>query len=214
MRKVAVREIGERRDPIRTREQIIQAAIVEFSVNGLAGARIDAIAARAGVNKRMIYHYYGNKADLFLAVMERTYDDIRTKESQLRLSDIDPVSGMRRLIEFSFGYYTENPHFIRLLDTENLYRARHIKRSLRVREMHSPLVEMIGDILERGRNRSVFRSDVDPIELYTSIAALGYFYFSNVHTLSVIFGVDFSSPEACERRRDHIIDVILGYLRP
>ena len=151
MRKVAVREIGERRDPIRTREQIIQAAIVEFSVNGLAGARIDAIAARAGVNKRMIYHYYGNKADLFLAVMERTYDDIRTKESQLRLSDIEPVSGMRRLIEFSFGYYTENPHFIRLLDTENLYRARHIKRSLRVREMHSPLVEMIGDILERGR---------------------------------------------------------------
>lgn len=214
MRKVAVREIGERRDPSRTREQIIQAAIVEFSVNGFAGARIDKIAARAGVNKRMIYHYYGNKADLFLAVMERTDDDIRTKESQLRLRDIDPMSGIRRLIEFSFRYYSENPHLIRLLNTENLYWARHVKRSLRVREMRSPLVEMIGDVLERGRNRSVFRSDVDPIELYMSIAALGYFYFSNVHTLSANFGVDFSSPEACERRRDHIIDVILGYLRP
>ena len=212
--KPASRGSGERRDPARTREQILQAAIVEFSVNGFAGARIDKIAARAGVNKRMIYHYYGNKDDLFQAVMERTYDDIRTKESQLSLSDMDPQGAMRRLVEFSFGYFTENPHFTRLLNIENLYRARHIKGSQRVRKMHSPLVEMIEDILARGRAKGVFRDDVDPIQLYTSVAALGYFYFSNVHTLSAIFDVDFAAPPARERRLAHIVDVIMSYLRP
>lgn len=212
--KPASRGSGERRDPARTREQILQAAIVEFSVNGFAGARIDKIAARAGANKRMIYHYYGNKDDLFQAVMERTYDDIRTKESQLSLSDMDPQGAMRRLVEFSFGYFTENPHFTRLLNIENLYRARHIKGSQRVRKMHSPLVEMIEDILARGRAKGVFRDDVDPIQLYTSVAALGYFYFSNVHTLSAIFDVDFAAPPARERRLAHIVDVIMSYLRP
>ena len=212
--KPASRGSGERRDPARTREQILQAAIVEFSVNGFAGARIDKIAARAGANKRMIYHYYGNKDDLFQAVMERTYDDIRTKESQLSLSDMDPQGAMRRLVEFSFGYFTENPHFTRLLNIENLYRARHIKGSQRVRKMHSPLVEMIEDILARGRAKGVFRDDADPIQLYTSVAALGYFYFSNVHTLSAIFDVDFAAPPARERRLAHIVDVIMSYLRP
>ena len=212
--KPASRGSGERRDPARTREQILQAAIVEFSVNGFAGARIDKIAARAGANKRMIYHYYGNKDDLFQAVMERTYDDIRTKESQLSLSDMDPQGAMRRLVEFSFGYFTENPHFTRLLNIENLYRARHIKGSQRVRKMHSPLVEMIEDILARGRAKGVFRDDADPIQLYTSVAALGYFNFSNVHTLSAIFDVDFAAPPARERRLAHIVDVIMSYLRP
>src|SRR5690554_6779832 len=95
-----------RRAPERTREQILQAAIREFADKGLGGARVDAIAARAGANKRMLYHYFGSKSDLFLAVLERIYDDIRRAETELRLQELAPVDAMRRLVEFSFGYFS------------------------------------------------------------------------------------------------------------
>jgi AcrR family transcriptional regulator len=203
-----------RRAPERTREQILQAAIREFADKGLGGARVDAIAARAGANKRMLYHYFGSKADLFLAVLERVYDDIRGAETDLHLEALDPVAAMRKLVEFSFGYFIANPHFIPLLNSENLHSARHLKRSKRIREMHSPLVAMISRMLERGRESGAFRRDVDPVQLYVSIAALGYFYFSNIHTLSTIFGRDLSAPRRIAERKRHAADMVLGYLRP
>jgi AcrR family transcriptional regulator len=204
----------ERRDPARTRAQILEAALMEFAHKGLAGARVDLIAARAGINKRMIYHYFGNKESLFLAVLERTYDDIRRREAELHLEDMEPVAGMRRLIAFSFNYYIENPHFIRLLNTENLHGGAHLKRSKQVRERHSLMVRMIEDLLERGRRAGVFRAGIDPMQLYISIAGIGCFYFSNIHTLSTVFGTNLETRCARTNRLAHVIEVILGYLRP
>jgi len=199
--------------PERTREEILQAAIAEFSDKGLGGARVDVIARRAGANKRMIYHYFRSKEALFLAVLERTYDDIRRDEAALKLEKLDPVFGMRRLVEFSFGYFTDHPHFIRLLNSENLHGARHLKKSQRIREMNSPLIEMIRRILLRGEKEGAFRAHIDPVQLYISIAALGYFYFANIHTLSTVFGRDLSSPRLVQERRRHAVDMVLGYIR-
>lgn len=201
------------RNPERTREQILRAATEEFTEHGFGGARVDAIAARARINKRMLYHYYGNKEDLFLAVMENAYAEIRTHEYELELDRLDPPSAIRELVRYTFNYFVEKPSFIRLLNTENLYEARHIKRSQRIPEMHSPLVGQIERVLERGVAAGVFRRDVDPVQLYISIASLGYFYLSNVHTLETIFDQDLHSPQALARRRAHIEEVVLGYLR-
>ena len=206
--------LRKQRMPERTREEILQAAIAEFSDKGLAGARVDVIARRAAANKRMIYHYFSSKEALFLAVLERTYEDIRRDEAALKLEKLDPVSGMRRLVEFSFGYFTDHPHFIRLLNSENLHGARHLKKSQRIREMNSPLIEMIRRILLRGQKEGAFRPRIDPVQLYISIAALGYFYFANIHTLSTVFGRDLSSPQLVQERRRHAVDMVLGYLRP
>jgi AcrR family transcriptional regulator len=204
----------ERRDPARTRAQILEAALTEFAHKGLAGARVDQIAARAGINKRMIYHYFGNKEDLFLAILERTYDDLRRREAELHLEGMEPAAGMRRLIAFSFNYYIENPHFIRLLNTENLHGAAHLKRSKLMREKHLLMVRMIEDLLERGRRAGVFRAGIDPMQLYISIAGIGCFYFSNIHTLSTAFGTDLDTRGARTTRLAHVTEVILGYLRP
>lgn len=203
-----------RRNPARTRERILQAALAEFAAKGMGGTRVDEIAARAGANKRMIYHYFGSKADLFLAVLEHTYAMIREGERALSLADLDPPSAMRRLIEFTFDHFVAHPEFITLLNSENLHRARHLARSTRVREMHSPLVATIATIISRGAARGDFRDDVDPMQLYISIAGLGYFYLSNIHTLATIFGQDLGAPEARASRRRHMVEVILGYLRP
>jgi AcrR family transcriptional regulator len=202
-----------RRDPERTREAILAAATAEFAAKGIGGARVDAIAARAGANKRMIYHYCGNKQRLYLSVLERMYDEIRDAEAALRLEQLEPQAAMRRLVEFSFDYYTDHPHFIRLLDNENLHKARNLKRSPGIRQRNSPLVAMIEDLLRRGASTGEFRSGVNPVQLYISIAGLGYFYFANIYTLSAIFGLDLEADAARAARRQHVVEVVLDYLK-
>ncbi len=203
-----------RRRPDATRRRILMAATSEFAAKGLAGARVDKIAHRARVSKRMLYHYFGYKEALWLAVLEQAYLHIRNEERELDVSRLSPVVGMRRLIEFTVAYVRSHPEFISLLLDENLHRARYLRRSRKVRELHTSLLDVIADLLERGRGTGVFRSGVDPAELYITIAALGFFYFSNVHTLSAIFGRDFDSAPARRRHLEHAINVVLGFLRP
>ena len=201
-----------RRDPERTRARILEAARAEFARRGLGGARVDQITARAGSNKRMIYYYFGNKEALFLAALESAYEHIRKAEQSLKLTDLDPAEGMRRLVQFTWEYYLAHPEFITLLNSENLHRARHLKKSKEIRALHSPLVMMLDALLRRGRRAGVFRRGVDPVQLYISIAALGYFYLSNNHTLSTIFGRDLMRPQALKQRLAHMTELVLGYL--
>jgi AcrR family transcriptional regulator len=203
-----------RRQPNATRGRILAAATAEFAAKGLAGARVDAIAHRARVSKRMLYHYFGDKEALWLAVLEQAYLQIRGEERALDVSRLKPITGMRRLIEFTVGYVHSHPEFIALLIGENLHRARYLRRSRKVRELHTSLLDVIGDLLRRGARSGVFRRGVDPAELYITIAALGFFYFSNIHTLSTIFGRGLDSARARKRHLAHAINVVLGFLRP
>jgi TetR/AcrR family transcriptional regulator len=203
-----------RRRPDATRRRILAAATAEFAGKGLAGARIEEIANRARVSKRMLYHYFGNKDALWLAVLEQAYLQIRSWERELDVSRLSPAVGMRRLIEFNMDYVHTHPEFISLLLGENLHRGKYLRRSRKVREMHTSLLGLIGDLLKRGSRTGVFRRGVDPAELYISIAALSFFYFSNIHTLSTIFDRDLNSPSARRRHLDHSTKVVLGFLRP
>lgn len=203
---------GGGRNPARTRQAILEAATAEFAEFGINGARIDAIAERAGLNKRLLYYYYGNKEDLFQAVLERAYQDIRSAENELHLDEIDPVEAIRRLVSFTWHYYHAHPEFLSLLNSENLRRAEHLKNSPTILETNSPLPATLDRVLERGRALRIFRSGVDPVQLYISIAALSYFYLSNQHTLSAIFGRDLRQPKAEAERLSHMTELILGYL--
>lgn len=203
-----------KRDPARSRERILQAALGEFADKGLQGARVDEIARRAGANKRMLYHYFGNKEDLFLEVLERAYEEIRTAERALRLEHLPPDEAMERLVRFTFNYFTRAPHFITLLNSENLHRARHLKQSKRIREMHSTMVDMIAGVLRRGAADGRFRGGVDPVQLFITITGIAYFYFSNIHTLSAIFGRELEAQAEKDVREAHVVDVVRGYLRP
>ena len=180
------------RDPVRTRAAILAAATHEFTAKGLNGARVDTIATRSRVNKRMIYHYFGDK-EAYLAVLEATYTDIRSAEIALNLEEHDPLDGMRELVEFTWNYFVEHPEFLSLLGTENLHRARYLKQSQKIRDMHTPLVGMISRLLARGEKQGVIRPGIDPVQLYITIAALGFFYLANRHTS----GDDLRSQHGC-----------------
>ena len=213
MARVSTPAADERlRDADRSQATILAAARDEFAEHGLGGARMDRIAERAGLNKRLIYYYFDDKEQLFRAVLEQAYLHIREEERKLHLLDLKPADAVRRLVEFTWDYYLAHPEFLTLLNSANLHRARHLEESKRAREMNSPLIEMLAEILERGRKDGSFRGGVDPVQLYVSIAGLAYFYLSNSHTLSAIFGRDLLAPKARSERLSHMSDVILGYL--
>jgi TetR/AcrR family transcriptional regulator len=204
----------QRRDPAATRRKLLVAARREFAARGLAGARVDEIAARAGVNKQLVYHYFGDKDALYLAVLEWVYAEIRAQERELNLEGLSPERAIRKLIESSFDHLAAHPDFIVLLNDENRGGAPHVRGSRKLEAMHSPLVSMVSKILRQGVKAGVFRRGINPIHLYISIAGLSYFYFSNTPTLSAIFGKDLGSPAARRARRKHVADLVMQALRP
>jgi len=204
----------QRRDPAATRKKLLTAARREFADSGLAGARVDEIAARAGVNKQLVYHYFGDKDALYLAVLEWVYEEIRAQERKLNLAGLPPQQAIKRLIEASFDHLAAHPDFIVLLNDENRGGARHVRGSRKLEAMHSPLVSMVSAILSEGVQAGVFRKGINAVHLYISIAGLSYFYFSNTPTLSAIFGKDLSTPAARRARRKHVVDMVMHSLRP
>ncbi|MBN8972722.1 MAG: TetR family transcriptional regulator [Rhizobiales bacterium] len=210
--KKAKRAAKWQRDPEGMRIRILEAAKKEFAAHGLAGARIDRIAAEADANKRMLYYHVGNKEDLYLAVLEAAYEKIRAEERGLDLEHLDPSAAIARLIDFTWNYFIRNPEFLALLNTENVAKARNLKRSTKVKSMHSPFVEMIRTIVDRGVKTGEFRVAMDPVQLYISIAGLCFFYLSNSATLSFIFGRDLLKKDAKEERLQHVIMLVLAAL--
>src|ERR1700749_700316 len=208
----AKRILKWQRDPEGMRLRILEAAKQEFAAHGLAGARVDRIAAKAGANKGMLYYHVGKKDDLYLAVLEGAYEQIRGEERGRDLEHLDPPEAIERLISFTWNYFIRNPEFLALLNTENLAKARHLKRSTKVKSMHSPFVEMIRTVVIRGVESGDFQVSVDPVQLYISIAALSFFYFSNVGTLSVIFGRDLLAKDAKDERLAHMVGLVLAAL--
>ncbi|MDR5832352.1 TetR/AcrR family transcriptional regulator [Caballeronia sp. LP006] len=199
------------RNADRTRSLILEAATQEFAELGLAGARVEKIAEKAGTNKRMLYYYFNSKDELFIAVMERAYFSIREAEKELHMHDQTPIEAIRSLVSFTWNYFLEHPEFMGLLNTENAHGGVHVKNSEST-ALNMPLIDMIGEVLHRGQQESIFRAGVDPVQLYISIASLTYFYLSNKHTLSTIFSRDLMSSKAKVERLHHMLDVILGYL--
>ncbi len=197
-----------------TRQRLLDAALLEFSAKGLAGARVDEIALRAGDNKRMLYAHFGSKEELWLTVLEAAYAAKRAEERALRVDALPPAEAMQRLVQFNLRYTAAHPEFVALLNQENVHRAAHLKRSRQVPAMYSPILESLRDVLARGEAAGVFRRGVDAMQLYITILAVGHFYVSNMHTLSTIFGAGLDSEAALTAREAHASDVVLGYLRP
>ena len=204
--------IKQKRDPAGTRARILAAAIQEFSSYGLGGARVDRITRRARANKRMLYYYFGRKEQLFVAVLEATYERYGAAQQLLELDHYPPMEAMRRLMAFLWTYFLEHPEFIRLLNSENLHQGRHIKKSTRIAELANPILGILDGVLRRGQEEGVFRRDAELNQLYVTATGVGYFYLANRYTLSALLAMDMLSEEARRARLAHITDVVLSYL--
>lgn len=200
-------------DPERTRADIIEVATREFAEKGLAGARIDDIAAAMRTSKRMIYYYFGSKEQLYVAVLEEAYRRIRSIESDLHLQDLAPEAALRTLVAFTVDYQRANPDFIRLVMTENIHRGVFLEGSRTIQELNIPAITAVKEIYERGVKEGVFRKGIDPVDLHMSISALSVFNVANRHTFALIFKRDLDAPAAVAARRESIVEMVLRFVR-
>jgi TetR/AcrR family transcriptional regulator len=196
-----------------TRGRILACARAEFAEKGFAGARTESIVRAAGVNPNLLYHYFGSKEQLFVSVMEDVYSDVRSHHGDLELENLAPEEAIRRFTEATFDLFVASDDVIRLFSTENIHHAKHIRGSERISHLYDPLLSLLDRQLTRGREQGVFCAAVDAQELFITITSLSYFYLSNRHTLSVILRTDLNARARRERRRRHIVDVVLTYLR-
>ncbi len=206
-------EAPRTRDAEATQKRILAAAKREFSRLGLGGARVDDIAEKANANKRMIYHYFGSKEDLFKKVLEDAYQDIRAAESKLDLKGLPAEAALEKLVRFTWKYYLDHPEFLTLVNSENLHKARHLKSSQNIEAINRPLHNMVQDILDRGVREGVFRAGLDEMQLNVTIAAVSYYYFTNRFTGAVVYKRDFMTEEALRARIDFNVDTILRLVR-
>jgi AcrR family transcriptional regulator len=200
------------RDAARTQAEILDVATEEFARMGFAGARVDEIAARMRTTKRMIYYYFGSKDQLFTAVLERAYTVIRDEERKLDVEDLDPVSAIRRLAELTFDHHEAHPDFIRLVSIENIHEAVHVAASPRLASLSSPAIDVIGRILEAGREQGVFTAEVDAVDLHAMISSFCFFRVANRYTFRTLFGRDLTEAPRREHYRTMLGNMVIAYL--
>jgi AcrR family transcriptional regulator len=200
------------RDSARTRAEILDVATSEFAAHGYAGSRVDEIAALTRTTKRMIYYHFGGKKQLYIAVLERAYTRIRAAEREVKVDDLDPVEALRRVAEVTFDHHGAHPEFIRLVSIENIHNAEHVKELVEMVDLAGPVVSLLEGILRRGRERAVFRSDVDAIDVHMMISAFCVFRVANRHTFGTIFGRDLVDPSRTDHYRTMCGDMIVRYL--
>jgi len=200
-------------DPEETKRNILEVATQEFSAMGLSGARVDAIAERTNTTKRMLYYYFESKEGLYRAVLEKVYGDIRALEQDLHVSELDPVEGMRKLVEFTFDYHDRHRDFVRLITIENIHGAKYVEQLKTFKTSNASAIHTIEDLLARGVAAGQFRSDVDAIDLHLMISSMCFHRIGNRHTFGTAFGRDPSHPRLRARHRALIVDAILRFLR-
>jgi len=196
----------------RTRQRILDVAIQEFSAKGYDGARVDDIMRLAKVSKNLIYHYFGSKEKLFIAVLESAYQGMHTYQLSWPLDVSSPIDGIRKLVRSTFKYWRDNPEFIGLLNSENFHKGKHLRKSKLTKAGYSGLLGNIASLLKEVEEAGDVGSGVDPVEFYISISALAYHYLSNRYTLSYLLDRKFSTEDEMNVRIRHIEDLTLGYL--
>jgi AcrR family transcriptional regulator len=199
-------------DPEGTQRNIIEVATKEFAEYGLAGARIDEIAAKTKSSKRMIYYYFRDKEGLYLRVLEAAYSKVRAVEATLDLDDLAPLDALRRLVEFTFDHHNANPDFIRLVMIENIHHGAYLARSRVIQELNVTAIGTIARLCERGVRGGVFRKGLDPIDLHWQISALCFFNVSNRATFSKIFARDLGAKKSQARLREESVQMIQRFV--
>jgi AcrR family transcriptional regulator len=201
------------KSPAANRARMLAAAIDEFAARGFKGASMDAIAARTHTTRALINYYFGSKEKLYLAVLEQVYAEIREAEGRLDLDHLQPAEAVRRIVEFTYGYYVAHEGFVRLVVAENQARGRHLRKSRAMRTLNRPIIERLSEVIARGQAQGLFRPGIDPVEVHKAIAALGIFNVANQYTFGAIFQRDMGARGDVARRCEIVAEMILGYLK-
>ncbi len=200
-------------DPEGLKKRITDAALKLFAEFGLQGARMEQIAEQAETTKRMVVYHFTSKENLYIEVLEGVYRQIRQHETGLNLSSLPPEEAMVRLVEESFDYHASHADFIRLVCSENLLRGRYISQSTEIKAVNKSALDVLEDILQRGRAAGLFRDDRQTLDVHRLISSICVHHVANRYTFRTLFGHDNSDAELSARTRQLTVDATLSYLR-
>lgn len=200
------------RDAERTRAELLDVATAAFAESGFSGTRVDDIAERTRTTKRMIYYYFGGKEQLYLAVLEKAYRGIREAEQQQHVGDLAPTDAVRRIAELTYDHHLAHSDFIRLVSIENIHRGEFIRRLESLRSLNQPALNLLDEVLARGRESGAFRTDVDALDVHLVISSYCFFQVANQYTFGYLFDRDLLAPERRDHLRAIIGDVVVAWL--
>lgn len=199
-------------DPQGLKRRILESAVQAFAESGMQGARLEQIAELADTTKRMVVYHFGNKESLYIAVLEDVYQHIREHEVALNLAVLSPEEAMAKLVEASFDYHATHPDYMRVICSENLLRGRYIRQSARIRSVNQSALELLDDILQRGRDAGCFRDDVATVDVHRLISSICFHHVSNRYTFNTLFGDNAQDRELVAQNRHLAVTATLRYI--
>lgn len=205
--------MGEKRirDSRKTREDILKTAELEFAEKGIYGTRVDEIAAKANINKRMIYEYFGNKEELYKTVLITVYSRLSHKEMDVLSEDMECTDAIKKVISLYFDFLRDNPTYVSLILWENLNKGRFIE-SIDFTQIKDPTFELLRRVINNGKSGGVFKPNIDPDQVILSLLTYTFSYFSNRYTLSKLVGRKLDDEENIKKRVENVTEMFLGYL--
>jgi TetR/AcrR family transcriptional regulator len=205
--------LGSRGRPEESRAAILQAAVREFSREGVAGARTDAIARAAGVNKALLYYYFKDKETLYSAVLDQVFEGLTQSIQKALSSDLPPREKLLAYVGAHFDYIASHPLYPRITQGEMMRAARgkapHLQRI--AKQYFVPLFRKVAAVIEEGQATGDFRP-VDPLHFVPSMIAIIVFHFTNAPVLRMVGKVDPYAPELIAARRASVLDFISAAL--
>jgi TetR/AcrR family transcriptional regulator len=198
----------KRRDSQKSAKRLLLAAAEVFAERGPDATTVDEVCQKAGLNKRMIYHYFGSKAGLYREVLKYVYEKFLSLEVELAAMLLRPEELLNAVVSKYIDFLHEHPDFVRILGYENLNEGR-VARELNLAGGKSKILEALRLLVEQGQARGRFRRDVDLDELLISIFGLCFFPFSNRHTMSEILGHSIITKPRLKQRKAHVVQLLL-----
>jgi len=204
--------LGSRGKPEESRAAILKAAVKEFAREGVAGARTDAIARSAGVNKALLYYYFKDKESLYQAVLDDVFSGARGAVHTALSQPLPPRQRLSAYISAHFDYIASHGPYHRLVQAEFLRASRDPSRLQHVAKQYfQPIFCELAALLKAGEESGDFRA-VDPVQFIPSMIAAIVFYFTMGPVIKVMTGADPMSPELLAERRAAVIDFISAAL--
>ncbi len=205
--------MGSRGQPEESRAAILKAAAVEFAEHGIAGARTDAIARHARVNKALLYYYFEDKEKLYGAVLDDAFSGLKSAVFQVLDSNVPPREKIQAYVGAYFDFIATNQLYPRLMQRE-MMRARGGKSPLIERVIKNyiqPIYLRVGEVLRQGIEDGEFRP-VNPAHFVPSMVAMIVFYFSSAPVMQKIVGFNPLTPERIAERRAAVLDFVSAAL--
>lgn len=205
------RKARRERNSAKSKQDILRAAEIRFAEKGIYGTRVDDIAMTANINKRMLYEYFGNKEELYKAVLAEVYSRLSKQEMVLLSENMSCIDSMKKIIELYFTFLKNNPTYVNLIIWENLNKGNYIK-DIDFSKIKAPVFNLLRKVIDKGKSDGIFRTDVDTEEVILSLLTHTFSYFSNRYTLSKLLGREIDTEENIKKRTDTVTEMFLRYL--